>query len=102
MARRIVHTSESWCKYNILQDSVLERYTGVVHNLEVAEDHSYVAGGVVVHNCDGFADADTGFGRGVYRPDDAPPIPTHANCRCAYSVIQPAAAQLALMEEIAA
>lgn len=26
-------------------------YTGLVYNLEVAEDHSYVANGTVVHNC---------------------------------------------------
>lgn len=30
----------------------LEPYTGPVYNIEVKEDHSYVAGGVAVHNCD--------------------------------------------------
>lgn len=26
-------------------------YSGVVYDLEVAQDHSFIAGGVVVHNC---------------------------------------------------
>ena len=30
-------------------------YTGKVHNLEVEEDNSYLAGGVAVHNCDAWS-----------------------------------------------
>lgn len=33
-----------------------EDYSGVVYNFEVAEDHSYVADGVAVHNCEPVAD----------------------------------------------
>jgi SPP1 gp7 family putative phage head morphogenesis protein len=43
-------------------------YAGVVHNFEVEEDESYVAGGIVVHNCRctivsaGYAEADEAAG----------------------------------------
>jgi hypothetical protein len=33
-----------------------EPYAGLVYNLEVEEDHSYVADGAVVHNCVGFSE----------------------------------------------
>ena len=36
-------------------DVVTVPYEGSVHNFEVEEDHSYVAGGVAVHNCDAFS-----------------------------------------------
>ena len=51
-----------------------------VFNLEVDEDHSYVAGGVVVHNCDLLASQNLhGLGPGVY-PDRARcPWPAHPN-----------------------
>lgn len=39
----------------MIQDEIvkIERipYSGPVHNLEVENDHSYVVGGVAVHNC---------------------------------------------------
>jgi len=48
-----------------------------VYNLEVAEDHSYVAGGVVVHNCDLHAGVNLhGMGPGVY-PLGQHPYPAH-------------------------
>lgn len=48
-----------------------------VFNLEVEEDHSYVAGGFVVHNCDMYAAANLhGLGPGVY-PQGAHPYPAH-------------------------
>lgn len=48
-----------------------------VFNLEVDEDHSYVAGGFVVHNCDLHASANLhGFGPGVY-PRGRHPYPAH-------------------------
>lgn len=48
-----------------------------VFNLEVEDDHSYVAGGWVVHNCDVYASANLhGLGPGVY-PKGAHPYPAH-------------------------
>lgn len=48
-----------------------------VFNFEVADDHSYVAGGFVVHNCDGHAAANLhGMGPGVY-PRGQHPYPAH-------------------------
>lgn len=49
-------------KYRYLGDHALQLiqevssvpYRGLVYNFEVEEDHSYVAGGVAVHNCDSF------------------------------------------------
>lgn len=38
--------------------------------------------------CDGKAKADTGYGRGVYRPSEVPEIPTHPRCRCFLSVLR--------------
>jgi len=32
--------------------------------------------------CDDKAKADLGYGRGVYPPDQVPPIPSHPRCRC--------------------
>ena len=51
-----------------------------VFNLEVDEDHSYIAAGVVVHNCDLLAAQNLyGLGPGVY-PDAATcPWPAHPN-----------------------
>ncbi|HLO14168.1 MAG TPA: hypothetical protein VK206_05025, partial [Anaerolineales bacterium] len=37
-----------WPKIRTINDS---DYDGLVHNMEVAEDHSYIAGGIAVHNC---------------------------------------------------
>lgn len=51
--------------------------TTQVFNFEVAEDHSYVANGLVVHNCDLYARANLhGLGKGVY-PAGAHPYPAH-------------------------
>lgn len=48
-------------------------YTGWVHNLEVEEDHSYVANGVAVHNCygTGFLGGYEGPFSSIIAPDDA-------------------------------
>lgn len=40
----------NWLLYRVRGTST-ETYCGKVHNLEVAEDHSYVVEGVAVHNC---------------------------------------------------
>ncbi len=51
-----------------------------VFNLEVDEDHSYVAGGVVVHNCDLLASQNVhGLGAGVYPDRERCPWPAHPN-----------------------
>jgi hypothetical protein len=53
-----------------------------VFNFGVDEDHSYVAGGVVVHNCDVLAESDFyGYGPGMYPPDKWPLAP-HPFCAC--------------------
>lgn len=50
-----------------------------VYNIEVADDHSYVANGFVVHNCDLYAKANLyGLGAGVY-PGGEHPYPAHPN-----------------------
>lgn len=61
-----------------------------VFNIEVDEDHSYVADGVVVHNCDANARRDVGFGPGRYRAwpiSEAPIVPVHRRCRCYLSTV---------------
>lgn len=51
-----------------------------VYNLEVDEDHSYVAGGIVVHNCDLLAAQNIhGLGPGVYPTRELTPWPAHPN-----------------------
>ncbi len=56
----------------------------VVFNLEVSEDHTYVANGLLVHNCDMYADQDShGIGAGCYPADSVPT--SHANCLCSVS-----------------
>ncbi len=37
--------------WHTARDHVASNYTGPVFNLEVADDHSYVANGIAVHNC---------------------------------------------------
>lgn len=37
--------------------------------------------------CSDHADRDTGWGRGVYEVQDHPPLPSHPNCRCFWSVV---------------
>ena len=51
-----------------------------VFNIEVAEDHSYIAAGMVVHNCDLLAEQNLyGLGKGVYPSAKACPWPAHPN-----------------------
>lgn len=46
----------------------------------MAEDHSYVAGGWVVHNCDLLAEQNLyGLGKGVYPSREKTPWPAHPN-----------------------
>jgi hypothetical protein len=52
----------------------------VVFNLEVAVDNSYVANGVVVHNCDLLSSQNLhGLGAGVYPDRESTPWPAHPN-----------------------
>ena len=58
-----------------------------VFNIEVEEDHSYVANGMVVHNCDLLANQNLhGLGPGGYPADSVPPTP-HPNCTCTQTAI---------------
>lgn len=51
-----------------------------VFNLEVADDHSYIAAGVAVHNCDLLAHQNLyGLGKGVYPDAKRCPWPAHPN-----------------------
>lgn len=51
-----------------------------VFNLEVEDDHSYVANGIVVHNCDLLAEQNLhGLGPGVYPTREQTPWPAHPN-----------------------
>ena len=51
-----------------------------VFNIEVADDHSYIAAGVVVHNCDLLAAQNLyGLGAGVYPDAKTCPWPAHPN-----------------------
>ncbi len=51
-----------------------------VFNLEVEGDHSYVANGIVVHNCDLLAEQNVhGLGPGVYPTREQTPWPAHPN-----------------------
>lgn len=52
----------------------------VVYNLGVADDNSYFAGGIAVHNCDVWAAHDEGLGSGVYSPDSTPVDHPHGLC----------------------
>lgn len=59
-----------------------------VYNLKVAVDESYVANGLVVHNCDLLEQTDFyGFGEGFY-PPEAFPVAPHPNCGCTQGEVQ--------------
>lgn len=82
--------SRSWRGYSFTADHpIIERtHTGgePVFNLEVEDDHSYVANGLVVHNCDLHAHANLhGLGPGIY-PFGKSPWPAHPNT-LSYQVI---------------
>lgn len=63
------------------------KVTQPVYNLAVETDNSYVANGVVVHNCDDLAETDMfGLGDGVY-PPDAVPITPHPSCLCFTTIV---------------
>jgi len=53
-----------------------------VFNFAVADDNSYFADGIAVHNCDRYASHDEGLGRGVYPVRDVPSYPQHPHERC--------------------
>lgn len=63
-----------------------------VYNLTVADDHSFIAGGVVVHNCPFCEDMDgqevelgQPFTSKEFGDVDGPPL--HCSCRCASSLV---------------
>lgn len=58
-----------------------------VFNIEVEGDHTYVANGFVVHNCDLLANQNLhGLGPGGYPPDGVPATP-HPGCTCTQTAI---------------
>ena len=72
----------------VLDVTVFRAEGGDVFNLGVGNDQSYVAGGIVVHNCDALAHADNGHGPGVYEPGSVPAFP-HPRCRCFVETYDP-------------
>lgn len=50
--KRFVETDEYFAVRTKASRIEQYKYTGVVHNLEVKDDNSYIANGIVVHNCD--------------------------------------------------
>lgn len=78
---------KSYINYSmILGKKIVQSRGEPVFNLGVAEDQSYVAGGLVVHNCDLHAKLDAyGLGPGVYPKADAPKPPAHPFCLCVVS-----------------
>lgn len=61
--------------------------TNSVFNIEVEGDHTYVANGFVVHNCDLLANQNLyGLGPGGYPPDAVPRTP-HPSCLCSQTAI---------------
>lgn len=52
-----------------------------------------------VDACDDLASRDEGYGSGIYEPGREPRMPNHPLCRCAYAVIEPTLAQLAILAE---
>jgi hypothetical protein len=74
----------SYINYSIVLGKTIVKSRGeTVFNLGVAGDQSYVAGGLVVHNCDYHAKVDLyGLGPGVYPKAEAPKPPFHPHCYC--------------------
>jgi len=61
-----------------------------VFNFEVFEDQSYIANGIVVHNCNDHATQDRyGLGAGVYPLTALPTLPAHPHCSCYFTVSFP-------------
>lgn len=77
----------SYIHYGMISGKTIVQSKGeTVFNLGVADDQSYVAGGLVVHNCDLHAKLDAyGLGPGVYPKADAPKPPFHPHCYCLLS-----------------
>ena len=71
-ARELPQRSYAWGALHMVKT---EAFEGTVYNIEVEEDHSYVADGVAVHNCCPVADGSSLFprrlfeGEGVEQPD---------------------------------
>lgn len=56
-----------------------------VYNLEVSDDHSYVAGGFVVHNCEPLDGAEAGLDEAF--PGGYMDPPAHPSCRCSIGLV---------------
>jgi len=64
------------CKFNDGVNSKVRELT--VYNLEVEEDSTFYANYILVHNCPECMDLENH----VFRREEAPDLPIHANCRC--------------------
>ena len=56
-----------------------------VYDLTVDEDHSFIAGGIVAHNCEKMTDVETPLGEPWTLPDGRKvmvPTESHPRCRC--------------------
>ncbi|MEO9884019.1 MAG: Hint domain-containing protein [Balneola sp.] len=75
-------TARNIPKSRIISNKKIETSGEIVYNFEVEDDHSYTANGLVVHNCDVYADSDLfGMGEGVYPTGNYPGTP-HPFCGC--------------------
>lgn len=73
----------SYINYSVLSTKATVKTMGeTVYNLEVEDDQSYVAGGLVVHNCDRLASVEFGLGKGVFPKKLYPRSVGHPNCLC--------------------
>lgn len=50
---KLIDIGDLWC-YKVKKIKTRE-YTGIVYNLECSQDHTYTAGGIIVHNCKSYA-----------------------------------------------
>lgn len=50
--------TDKYYLHNLLEKKIVNNFNGKVYNFEVEEDHSYVANGVIVHNCDIFPESE--------------------------------------------
>lgn len=64
---RITHADKMNIKIVPVEKSIIESYSGKTYDLEVAEDHSYNIGGIIVHNSACLTGPNTGFGTRGYQ-----------------------------------
>lgn len=83
--RKIFHVNYNMgCRkvpLHLIGKEIIKTKRQTVYNLKVEKDNSYIANGLVVHNCDEWATQNLyGLGPGVYPIDKVPP--GHVQCMC--------------------